>query len=469
MQYLLIFLWTAFIFADTNAQTLKATLPHPSAKQLAWHKLEYYWFIHFGPSVFTSNGREKDFFLPDSLDCRQWARVAKAAGAKGLIITAKHHDGFCLWPSKFSDYTVREIAWKNGKGDVLKELKMACKEYGLKLGVYLSPWDKHDPKYGTAAYNDVFVNMMKELATNYGPFFEFWWDGANGEGPEGKKQVYDFNRFRQTMKMYAPNTIVFSDIGPDIRWAGNEKGTAGKTNWNYLDTAGFKMGAGAPPADTLNQGNVNGKSYIPAEVDVSIRPNWFYRKDQDDKVKTPEELFDLYLKSVGRGANLLLNVPPGPDGRIHIADSVATTGFAALLKESFSKNLSLNASKEVHYKMVVYPSKKFADGKAETSESLNDYQSGSFWIKFGQETKLNCIVLSENLSRGQRVAAGKLVLLKGTDIVKEIPFTTIGNKRILSFPAEQVSTIRLVITESKGAPVINEIASFLINENLVEK
>jgi alpha-L-fucosidase len=221
--------------------------------------MEFYLFTHFGQNTFTDKewgeGTEpEDIFNPTNLDCRQWCRVAKAAGAKGIIITAKHHDGFCLWPSKYSTHTVRESKWKNGKGDVLKELSQACKEYGLKFGVYISPWDRNHPKYGTPEYNDVFVNMMKEIFTNYGPIWELWWDGANGEGPNGKKQVYDWDRFKKTVRQLSPNTVIFSDVGPDIRWWGNEKGIAGETNWNLLDTVGFTPGAGAPPVDTLNRG-----------------------------------------------------------------------------------------------------------------------------------------------------------------------------------------------------------------------
>src|ERR1700750_1774974 len=218
-----------------------AAQPKPTPQQLAWHDMEFYLFMHFGPNTFTDlewgKGNEKEeIFNPQQLDCNQWCRVAKAAGAKGIIITAKHHDGFCLWPSKFSTHTVRESKWKNGKGDVLKELSKACKEYGLKFGVYISPWDRNHPKYGTPAYNDVFVNMMKEIFSNYGPIWELWWDGANGEGPNGKKQVYDWDRFKKTVRSISPHTVIFSDVGPDIRWVGNERGIAGETNWNYLDT-----------------------------------------------------------------------------------------------------------------------------------------------------------------------------------------------------------------------------------------
>ena len=211
--------------------------PVPSKKQQAWHETEFYLFMHFGPNTFTDKewgtGTEPEaIFNPTQLDCKQWCSTAKAAGAKGIII-AKHHDGFCLWPSNFSTHTVRESKWKDGKGDVLKELSQACREAGLKFGVYLSPWDRNHPDYGTDKYNTVFAGMMKEIFLNYGPIWEMWWDGANGEGPNGKIQEYDWKRYENIVKQYSPNTVVFSDIGPDIRWVGNENGIAGDPNWNF--------------------------------------------------------------------------------------------------------------------------------------------------------------------------------------------------------------------------------------------
>ena len=448
--------------------------PLPTKQQLAWHEMEYYWFIHFGPNTFTDkewgHGDEpEDVFNPTELDCRQWARIAKQAGAKGIIITAKHHDGFCLWPSKYSKHTVRESKWKNGKGDVVGELMKACKEYGLKFGVYLSPWDRNHPKYGTPEYNEVYVNTMKELISRYGPFFEFWWDGANGEGPNGKKQEYDFRRFENTMRKLAPNTVVFSDIGPDIRWVGNEKGIAGKTNWNLLDTAGFKRGNGAPSTDTLNEGNVNGKNWIPAECDVSIRPGWFYHKEEDDKVKTAGQLFDLYLKSVGRGANFLLNIPPDRRGLINEIDSASLIEFKKIREESFANNLVTGSKAELHTGSGIFQRTNFTDGKIETVEKLSNYKDDRLWIKFEQSKKINCIVLQEDIRSGQRVKSAKLVLINGSQPVLEIDITTIGRKRILSFPVQDVSAINLVIKDSKEAPLISEIGAYLIDEKLIEK
>ncbi|HTD92397.1 MAG TPA: alpha-L-fucosidase [Chitinophagaceae bacterium] len=452
----------------------KAKYPVPTKQQLAWHSMEFYWFIHFGPNTFTDKewgqGDEPaDAFDPSQLDCRQWARIAKQSGAKGIIITAKHHDGFCLWPSKYSKHTVRESKWKEGKGDVLKELKEACKEYGLKFGVYLSPWDRNHPQYGTPAYNDVYVNVLKELISSYGPFYEFWWDGANGEGPSGKKQEYDFRRFEQTMRKNAPGTLVFSDIGPDIRWVGNENGIAGETNWNNLDTAGFTRGAGAPPTDTLNKGNINGKNWIPAECDVSIRPGWFYHPEEDEKVKTPEQLFELYLKSVGRGANFLLNVPPDRRGLISEKDSASLIHFNRLREESFGNNLAKDSKAELHMSGGIFRRTNFTDGSEETFEKISDIENERLWVKFDPVKKINCIVLQEAIKFGQRVKSATVVLLNGSTTVKEFNITTIGRKRILTFPAQEISAIRIIINDAKDPPLISEIAAYLIPENLIDR
>jgi len=457
------------------SQTRTVDNPVPTKQQLAWHEMEFYLFTHFGPNTFTDKewgeGTEpEDIFNPTNLDCRQWCRVAKAAGAKGIIITAKHHDGFCLWPSKYSTHTVRESKWKNGKGDVLKELSQACKEYGLKFGVYISPWDRNHPKYGTPEYNDVFVNMMKEIFTDYGPIWELWWDGANGEGPNGKKQVYDWDRFKKTVRQLSPNTVIFSDVGPDIRWCGNEKGMAGETNWNLLDTAGFTPGAGAPPVDTLNRGNVNGKNWVPAECDVSIRPGWFYHKEEDGKVKTPEELFQLYLKSVGRGANLLLNVPPDRTGRINEKDSIALVGFKKSRDESFRNNLMKGMYSVVISGDSIKSKQLVGDDDPKTYIRISDTRYEFVEMKFKQSKKINCIILSEYLQKGQHCLGFNLVLRNDNyEVIKQIKGTTIGKKRIITFPTTNASIINLFISGQKGATTVSGVQSYLLPENLIEK
>lgn len=463
----------AFFTYSVNAQKVQPYGPLPSPRQLTWQEQEYYLFVHFGPNTFTNlewgKGTEhEEVFNPGKLDCNQWCRIAKAAGAKGIILTAKHHDGFCLWPSAYSKHTVAQSKWRNGKGDVIKELAAACKAAGLKLGVYLSPWDRNHPAYGTPAYNKVYVNMMKEVVARYGPLFEFWWDGANGEGPSGKKQVYDFPLFERTMRTIAPNTAVFSDIGPDIRWVGNENGVAGNPNWSLLDTAGFKRGLGAPKNEVLNNGNPNGKNWIPAECDVSIRPGWFYHAEEDSKVKTPDQLLLLYLKSQGRNAVLLLNVPPNRDGLFSAADSASLIGFKKLRDSCFAQSLlqqkgvtiTSNAANIAH---------AVTDHQYKTYAALTGDTAQTITIHFPQPTAVNCLQLQEPVQLGQRIQSFTVTIAHADGGVYSIPNSTIGYKRIITFPTETTQDITIRITASKARPLLGELAAFLIPERLVMK
>lgn len=315
--------------------------PLPTKSQLAWQNMEMNAFVHFGPNTFTDvewggGNEDPNLFNPTALDCGQWVRTLKQAGFKGVIITAKHHDGFCLWPSKLSTHTVAFSKWKDGKGDVLKELSQACRHYGLKMGVYLSPWDRNHPTYGTPAYNQVFVGMLKEVLTNYGPIFEVWFDGANGEGPNGKNQVYDWPLFHATVRKYQPNAVMFSDAGPDIRWVGNEEGHAGLTSWSMIPSGRYHPGT-ALYAE-LSEGSASGDLWVPAECDVSIRPGWFYHPHEEDKNRTPDNLLNLYEASVGRNSLLLLNIPPDRRGQFTAGEispssplSLSWSPFTALI------------------------------------------------------------------------------------------------------------------------------------------
>ena len=417
--------------------------PTPSKEQLAWHEKEFYLFIHFGPNTFTDlewghGSEDPNVFNPTAIDCNQWARIAKAAGAKGIILTAKHHDGFSLWPSKYSKHTVRESKWMNGKGDVVKLLSDACKKAGIEMGIYISPWDRNHPAYGTPAYNDIYIQTMKELLTGYGKFFELWWDGANGEGPNGKKQVYDFNRFQDSALAYQPQLIIFSDIGPHARWIGNENGIIGETNWNLLDTAGFKRGEGAPKNDTLNSGNFNGKNWIGAEADVSIRKGWFYHAEEDHTVKSGKALFELYLKSVGRGGNLLLNVPPNRMGLFAPQDSAALMDFKHIKDAAFKNNLFKGA------------------------RIIKTTNSVEIYLK--EPTELNAIQLKEILNFGQRVIRFEIV---GGNSAKDFTTiakgTTIGHKRIITFPTQKLKYIRIIVKETKANPNLGDISGYLFS------
>ena len=415
-KYIYLFFTTVLFFlASNNILVAQEKFgPTPTKQQLAWHEKEFYLFMHFGPNTFTNlewgkGSEDPNVFNPTAIDCNQWASIAKAAGAKGIIITAKHHDGFSLWPSKFSKHTVRESKWMNGKGDVIKMLSEACKKADIEMGVYISPWDRNHPEYGTAAYNDIYIQTMKELLTGYGNLTELWWDGANGEGPNGKKQVYDFTRFKDSAMSYQPNILIFSDIGPHIRWVGNENGLINETNWNLLDTAGFKRGEGAPANDTLNRGNFNGKNWIGAEADVSIRKGWFYHEEEDSTVKSGKTLFNLYLNSVGHGGNLLLNVPPNRKGLIAPQDSAALMDFRKIREAAFKTNLFKNA--------VIKNNKNEIEICLTTPVTINSIQLQE-QIKFGQRVIRFEIYTGDNEADMKKIAGS----------------TTIGRKKIIQFP-----------------------------------
>ena len=443
-KYIYLFFTTILFFlASDNILVAQEKFgPTPTNQQLAWHEKEFYLFMHFGPNTFTNlewgkGSEDPNVFNPTAIDCNQWAIIAKAAGAKGIIITAKHHDGFSLWPSKYSKHTVRESKWMNGKGDVIKMLSEACKKAGIEMGVYISPWDRNHPEYGTAAYNDIYIQTMKELLTGYGNLTELWWDGANGEGPNGKKQVYDFTRFKDSAMSYQPNIVIFSDIGPHIRWVGNENGLINETNWNLLDTAGFKRGEGAPANDTLNRGNFNGKNWIGAEADVSIRKGWFYHEEEDSTVKSGKTLFNLYLNSVGHGGNLLLNVPPNRKGLIAPQDSAALMDFRKIREAAFQTNLFKNAV--------------IKNTKNETAICLTTPVS------------INSIQLQEQIKFGQRVIRFEIYAGdKEADMKKIAESTTIGRKKIIQFPTTTAKCFKVKIIETKATPIMGAVAGYFI-------
>jgi len=443
-KYIYLFFTTVLFFlASNNILVAQEKFgPTPTKQQLAWHEKEFYLFMHFGPNTFTNlewgkGSEDPNVFNPTAIDCNQWASIAKAAGAKGIIITAKHHDGFSLWPSKFSKHTVRESKWMNGKGDVIKMLSEACKKADIEMGVYISPWDRNHPEYGTAAYNDIYIQTMKELLTGYGNLTELWWDGANGEGPNGKKQVYDFTRFKDSAMSYQPNILIFSDIGPHIRWVGNENGLINETNWNLLDTAGFKRGEGAPANDTLNRGNFNGKNWIGAEADVSIRKGWFYHEEEDSTVKSGKTLFNLYLNSVGHGGNLLLNVPPNRKGLIAPQDSAALMDFRKIREAAFKTNLFKNA--------VIKNNKNEIEICLTTPVTINSIQLQE-QIKFGQRVIRFEIYAGDNEADMKKIAGS----------------TTIGRKKIIQFPTTTAKCFKVKIIETKASPIMGAVAGYFI-------
>ncbi len=450
----------------------------PSESQIEWQKMEFYMFVHFGPNTFTDvewgNGKEDPkVFNPTDLDCRQWAATAKAAGMTAIIITAKHHDGFCLWPSAYSTHTVRESSWKGGRGDVLRELSEACKEYGLKFGVYLSPWDQNHPDYGTPAYNQLFANTLTEVLTNYGEVFEQWFDGANGEGPNGKKQLYDWNLFHRTVYTHQPNAVIFSDVGPGCRWIGNEDGYAGETNWSRLDTIGFQPGK-SPTLDTLSMGNRYGGAWIPGEADTSIRPGWFYSPSTNDKVKSVAELMNTYYASVGRNANFLLNVPADRRGRIHPNDSIRLMEFRAAKEKTFETNLAKGkmTATSVRGNSKRYAAENILDGQYDTYWATNDGETtGSIELDLGTPQTFNRLLLQEYIPLGQRIAAFNVEYWDnetGTwNLLAEA--TTIGYKRILCLPTVTTGKIRINITQSLASPIVNTLELYHAPEILLSE
>ena len=436
----------------------------PTQAQVRWQQMETNLFVHFGPNTFSGkewgDGTEaEDMFNPTAMDCRQWAATAAAAGFKGIIITAKHHDGFCLWPNPVSTHTVAQSKWMDGKGDVLKALSEACKEYGLKFGVYISPWDRNDPHYGSPEYNDVFVKTLQSALGDYGPVFEQWFDGANGEGPNGKRQEYDWPLFHKTVRSLQPDAQMFSDVGPGCRWVGNEEGSAGRTNWSTLDTEGFSPGAGSPPVDTLNRGNRHGKNWIPAETDVSIRPGWFWRESENGRVKSVQQLLRIYYESVGRNSLLLLNVPPDTRGRIHEADSARLREFRAALDEIFAKDLAADALLEASAERGNrYKAANLQDGKYDSYWAVPDEErTPTLTVTFPEERTFNRVLLQEYIPLGQRVSSFAIDVLSEGQWKEVAAETTIGYKRIVLIPETSTQALRIRITGADACPVLNNL------------
>jgi alpha-L-fucosidase len=448
----------AAILVQAKVASPKPLAPVPTHTQLAWQELEYYAFIHFGMNTFSDHewgeGREPaDDFNPTALDARQWARVVSDAGMKGIIITAKHHDGFCLWPSSTTEYSVKNSKWRDGKGDVLRELADACRAFGLKFGIYISPWDRNHPLYGTPGYNSVYKQQWRELLSRYGDVFETWLDGAN----DGKKRmVYDFDGFFTTIKAAQPDAVIFSDAGPDIRWVGNESGIAGETNWSPRDNEGSFPGF----ADTaaLNRGDENGDSWIPAECDVSIRPGWFYHSNEDSRLKSVADLMSIYYNSVGRNCNLLLNIGVDRRGLVNKNDIARLTDFKTARESAFKTNL---AKGTITASNVRGGDRRFAAGNV-LDNSFDTYwatddgvTSASITLDLGHDVDLDTVLLQENIALGQRVRRFAIQAWNGAEFATVSRQTTIGYKRIVRFQKTTTSKIRIVIEDAKACPAIS--------------
>ncbi|MFP4488824.1 MAG: alpha-L-fucosidase [Bacteroidales bacterium] len=443
----------------------------PDSQQLAWQKLEMTAFIHFSVNTFTGkewgDGDESpELFNPTEFNAEQWARVISEAGMKMIILTCKHHDGFCLWPTGTTKHSVRYSPWKSGGGDVVRELKEACDKYGLKFGIYLSPWDRNAESYGSEAYNEFYMAQLKELLTWYGTVDEVWFDGASGEAADGRVQEYDWDSYYRLIDRYQPGAVT-AVMGEDIRWVGTESGYGRETEWSVTALApgagkksnkiNEKLGLNAMSedlgsADLVKKANI--MFWYPAEVDVSIRPGWFYHSEEDDRVKSPEKLFDIYINSAGRNAVLLLNIPPDTRGLIHENDVASLNQFKAYLDKTFERNISFRA-------FTRYPgARKSVDNRNETFTCIDKFPA-QIEFKFPFEEDFNIFMIQENIAKGQRIEEFKVEAFTDGEWHEIAGSTTVGYKKLLKFPVTTSDRIRLTILKSRDNAMISEIGLYL--------
>lgn len=415
--------------------------PVPTPAQLRWQREELALFLHFGVNTFTDrewgDGTEDPaIFNPVALDTRQWARTARSAGFGAMILTAKHHDGFCLWPTATTRHSVAASPWRGGEGDLVREFTDACHGEGLRAGLYLSPWDRNHPAYGDSPrYNDVYIAQLTELLTGYGPIHEVWFDGANGEGPNGKRQQYDWPRTWATVRRLQPDAVIFSDAGPDVRWIGNERGVAGETNWSTVDPAIVPVPgmSGDEVMRSLREGDPHGSVWRPGETDTSIRPGWFHHPAEDDRVRTIDDLSDLYFTSVGRNSKLLLNVPPDRRGLLHETDVARLTGMHQRLEATFAPGRRRHGNL----------------GWQATGEG-----SGVAQLLLDQPGRVEVIDLREEIATGQRVARHVVDGLGLDGRWRELARgTTIGYRRLHRVDAVEVRALRVRLEETLDVPL----------------
>jgi alpha-L-fucosidase len=422
--------------------------PRPSAAQLAWQRDELAMFCHFGVNTFTDrewgDGTESpSIFAPSDLDARQWARAARLGGFRAMILTAKHHDGFCLWPTRTTTHSVARSPWRAGQGDLVREFTDACRAEGLRPGLYLSPWDRNHPAYGDSPrYNDVYIDQLTELLTRYGELAEVWFDGANGEGPNGKRQEYDWPRVWATVRRLQPNAVVFSDAGPDVRWCGNENGSAGDPNWSTVnpDAVPYPGVSGPGIIDALQHGDPNGTVWRPAEADTSIRPGWFYHPAEDDRVRSVDRIVDLYFRSVGRNSKLLLNVPPTPKGQVHEIDSARLAGLRDRLQTMFEDDRA--AGRHMEWRST-----------GPTTVSVE--------IDLGRSAPIAVIRLAEDITRGQSVARHAISVREDAGDWREVAAgTTIGYARLTRIDPVTARHVRVTAEGLSAAPAMQGIGVF---------
>lgn len=471
-------------FAKDEVKAPAPLLPLPEQKQVDWQRMETYAFIHFGLNSFCDRewgygDTDPKMFNPKRLDCEQWVKTLIAAGMKGVILTAKHHDGFCLWPFEGNDYNVSKSPWRNGKGNVVKELSEACKKHGLKFAVYLSPWDRSRADYGSPSYVDYFHSQLRDLLTNYGPVFEVWFDGANGgDGYYGgardkrtidRKNYYNYPRIYQILDSLQPQAVVFSDGGPGCRWVGNEKGFAGETNWAFIPKN--TVYPGYPNYPELQFGYPDGDQWTAAECDVSIRPGWFYHPEEDDKVKSPEQLADLYYRSVGHNATLLLNFPVDRNGLINPIDSANAVNFHKLIQRELGNNLVAGMKPKVsNERGGQFKAQALTDGSWDTYWATGDgVTSADITFTFKKAQKMNRIMLQEYIPLGQRVKKFAVEWLDKNGTWKAVEqgeeTTTIGYKRLLRFLTVETKGLRVRILDSRGPICMNNMSVYYGGED----
>ena len=462
-----------------EALASKAASVVPSERQLRWQALEFQAFVHFGMNTFTDREwgegtEDPKLFDPTDFDADQWVEAVKAAGIRGLIVTAKHHDGFCLWPSEFTEHSVKSSPWKDGKGDVVGEVAAACRKGGLAFGVYLSPWDRHEASYGDSPrYNEHFKNQLRELLTRYGEISEVWFDGACGEGPNGKRQVYDWAGYFALIRELQPGAVI-SIMGPDARWIGNEAGVTRESEWSVIPVVGFDDlpdeknpgGIAHLDAQAKDLGSVEKIAAVakqggrllwyPGQVDVSIRPGWFYHAAEDDKVKTLDQLLDIYYTSVGGNAQLLLNIPPDKRGRIHENDARRLRELGDRLGATFAVNLAEGSKAESGTELTL------VDGVDSRGRATGYSKRGItvFLCTLGGERAFNVVMLTEDISRGQHVETFAFDVWGGKDWVEKARGTTIGWKKHLRIPTVETTKVRVRILRARGGVVFIRPDSF---------
>jgi alpha-L-fucosidase len=450
--------------------------PVPSPRQWRWHQLEFYGFLHFTTNTFTDKewgyGDEPpEIFDPTDFDADAVVTVAREAGMRGLVLTCKHHDGFCLWPSAHTEHSVKNSPWRNGRGDVVREVADACQRQGLLFGIYLSPWDRNHADYGTPAYLDYYRAQLRELLTNYGPIFEVWHDGANGGdgyygGADEKRTIdkftyYDWENTWAIVRELQPDAVIFTDVGPDIRWVGNESGTGGETTWLTLNTEGWCPGFAVQ--QELNTGHEDGAVWLPPEVDVSIRPGWFYHAREDGRVRTVRNLVDMYYQSVGRSGSWHLNLPPDRRGHIHETDVSRLHTLRQILDQTFANDLTAAATASANQiRSEAYaPANVLTDDPDTYWATGDDLRSATLALDLGEPRTFDQVLIQEPVRLGQRVRAWAFDALVDGQWQEVAAATTIGYKRLARFSPVSAQHVRLRILDAKACPLISRIGLFL--------